>query len=150
VRASGYGQAVRDSSAQVPSIWIVDDDEPFRALVSDVAVAAGLHAIGLDPVDLVDRLRDPDAPDGVMLDGDVGRAQPTEGLTHVPRVVLCSAARYSDLPDGWATRPNVRVLVKPFTVDQLLPALRWLAVGEEADGWETPRPMEEREAPAAI
>lgn len=131
---------MRDVAAQVSRVWIIDDDEPFRAMVADASAMEGLQTDGFDPAELTDRLRAGDRPDGVMLDGGMGFAAYSDALSEVLRVVLCSARSYSDLPEWWIGRPNVRVLLKPFTLEQLVPALRWLALGEDGDGWETPRP----------
>ena len=121
-------------------IWMVDDDEGFRALSEAAASDAGIKVINLSAAAL-NELHASALPDGVMLDGTLLEGlQAEELLAGIPRIVICTGRTYGEIARPWTVHPHVRVLLKPMNLDAFQDAIRWLAGADDSSSWVTPRP----------
>jgi hypothetical protein len=121
-------------------IWMVDDDEEFRALSRAVAVETDVRVVSISTEELTERFGDP-LPDGAMLDGIVlTGAQAEELLLGIPRIVVCTGRQYAEIAERWTVHPHVRVLLKPMGLDAFQDAIRWLAGADDNSSWPTPKP----------
>ena len=129
------------ASAGVPRvIWMVDDDESFRALSTAAALDAGISVVSIGTQELVQRRGDA-LPDGAMLDGTILTGpQAEELLQGIPRLVVCTGREYKEIAERWTVHPHVRVLLKPMTLDAFQDAIRWLSGADDSSSWPSPNP----------
>lgn len=148
---AGESRASRPGPLPLPAprtVWLVDDDPGFRDLTAEVAREASIAVMNLSAEAFAAQPRVP-LPDGAMLDGVVlSHSESERFLTGVSRIVICTGLEYAQLRARWTQHPHVRVLLKPFQLDDLDAALRWLAGGDEEIGWQA-QPRRSPEASAA-
>jgi len=122
-----------------PSIWLVDDNEPFREVAQSIAGDAGIRLLCLTPDQLAAE-ETTDLPQGAFLDGAVLNSSAARYLVNIPRLVICTARDFGEISELWTGHANVRVLLKPFDLEEFDGALRWLAGGENVTPWEDTGP----------
>lgn len=110
----------------VSRLWLSDGDEGIRDLYADLAPGCLL----LSPDRLLERLDAGERPSGLVVDGLTLRRMPPDVLNVVlalPRLVVCTgrAAEIADLIDPEDNQ--VRLLPKPFSLDEFESLLRWLS-----------------------
>ncbi len=118
-----------------PSIWLVDDDEPFREVAQSIADDAGVRLLCITPAELSAE-ETADLPQGAFLDGALLDSSAARYLANISRLVICTARDFREIPEPWSRHPNVRVLLKPFDLPRFEGALRWLAGDEGVTPWE--------------
>lgn len=130
------------SDRRPKTIWLVDDDASFRDLTSDLAMDADIAVVGLSMAEFAAQPRVP-LPQGAMLDGvALSLAEVERYLAGIPRIVICTAHRYAEIAEPWTRHANVRVLLKPFHIQDFDKALRWLAGGDEEPDWQAHKLVE--------
>ena len=157
------------------STWLVDDDPEFRVLAADIAHHIGLAILPLTVDEAASRVGGGETPRAVAVDGASflprnGRAatdhgadstngappdagSPTRAHASAPRylelahrVLVCTAYLPEDLDADRLGDPRIRLLHKPFDLDDFESALRWLDAGvhpglpERAGSGERSRP----------
>ncbi len=122
--------------------WLIDDDQEFRGLAADVASQIGVPLRPLSVDEAVTLARAGEAPRAVVVDGEpfladpprAVDADPADGASYLERaerVLVCTAYLKDDLDSARLTDRRVRVLQKPFDLDDFETALRWLETGDE-------------------
>jgi hypothetical protein len=120
------------------TIWMVDDSREFRDLSDTVAAELRIAIITMGTAELAERRQTHDLPDGVLADSAVLSAPHAERLLEgIPRIVICTAKRYGEIPVEWETHLNVRVLLKPMQLADFESAIQWLAGDRDGTSWPT-------------
>ena len=115
-------------------IMVVDDSQElldlFRELLTDEGYEVVLNAVGIQDVAEVERVQ----PDLIILDHIIGDAavglQMVQQLQLAPAtaaipVIVCTAASLApDEMEGYLQTGGVRLVLKPFDVDELLQSVR--------------------------
>lgn len=119
-------------------IWLVDDDAAFCSLAKEVAERLGVSLVVMSR-DAALEWRGGRLPERVIVDGELFRASKSRGLTreptlpryleHAERVLVCTAYLEDDLDAERMTDPRIRLLRKPFGLDEFEAALAWLGRG---------------------
>jgi CheY-like chemotaxis protein len=114
-----------------PRVLVVDDEEAYRQMVSDILNGAGYVVVEAgDGADALEMLLDPEAPEPnvLVLDLQMPRMSGPEllkvmksyhRLNRIPVIVSSAGPRY-----GMAADPESAWLPKPFLPDQLLELVR--------------------------
>jgi DNA-binding response OmpR family regulator len=137
ISAEGMGSSqggmdgTRPGGAAPPRIAVINDYADFLEIVEAVLSEAGYDVAAFSGDDTtVDQVR-ATRPDLLIVDltlaesegraWDLTKLQAVEELRHAA-IVLCSADMHNldDWAARWAGRDRVEILVKPFTIDQLL------------------------------
>jgi hypothetical protein len=122
-------------------VWMVDDDRGFREMSDQVAIEAGIAVVTMGFDELAIRRQTHGLPDGIMLDGVIFEtARARELLDGIPRIVIATGRTYQSLATEWTHHDNVRVLLKPMSLEDFELAVRWLAGAQDSSTWPTPDP----------
>ena len=123
-------------------VWTVDDSRTFRDLSDQVALEAHVAITTMGIEELAIRRTTHDLPDGIMLDGMVLQTPGAElMLGGIPRIVICTGREYASIATKWAESPNVRILLKPMSLEKFELAIQWLAGADDSSSWPTPEPV---------
>ena len=115
-------------------IMVVDDSQElldlFRELLTDEGYEVVLNAVGIQDIAEVERVQ----PDLIILDHIIGGAavglQMVQQLQMQPAtatipVIVCTAASLApEETQGYLQAPGIRLVLKPFDVDDLLQCVR--------------------------
>jgi hypothetical protein len=122
-RHSGTGIALADGMRG--TIWVTDREPGIRLLFGELMPEAEV----IEPGELGRRLRLPDRPDALVIDGTQLlelSARQRSSLLGLPRVLICTGLSLTSIPMSLVAGPNVSVLAKPFCVEDLEVAIEWL------------------------
>jgi hypothetical protein len=114
--------ATKDRS--VSRLWLPDADEAIRQLYRDVVSNAEVLA----PDDLLLRLDSGERPAALIVDGRTLEGLPPDGRAIIfgtPRLAVCSGA-VGDLQVILHAAIDVRILQKPFSIDEFEAIVDWL------------------------
>lgn len=123
----------------MPSVWVIGHDDEFVELAREVSREAGLTVEGMKPSEALARIVN-EVPRGIMIDGSDtlvadGREFARRLLEHSERVVISTGRRSADLDPALVQHEKTRLMLKPFSLDSFVAALRWLSghddVGDE-------------------
>ena len=114
--------------ASVARIAVVDDDECFLALMTEVVAERGWELLSLSADSALERIR-AEQPDAVLLDlrlpGQVSGWEILQQLsasssTRTVPIILCSADTvHLENQRDWLAEHDISVLAKPFELDDL-------------------------------
>lgn len=110
----------------MPGLWLSDADVGIRELYAELVPGCLL----LSDDELLERLDAGERPSGLIVDGlTLQRMTPDmlDVLRALPRLAVCTgrAADVAELVTG--TETSVRLLAKPFSLDDFDALLRWLS-----------------------
>ena len=106
-------------------LWVSDREPGVRELFSELLPEAEV----LPPDELDARLALGQRPDAMIIDGTQLLELPARrrsALLALPRILICTGMMLASLPMKIVSGPNVAVLAKPFSVDDLEAAIEWL------------------------
>ena len=126
-------------------IMVVDDSQElldlFRELLTDEGYEVVLNAVGIQDIAEVERVR----PELIILDHIIGGAdvglqmvqqlQLQPGTATIPVIVCTAASLAPEETVGYLQAPGIRLILKPFDVDDLLQSVR-CALPLDADALE--------------
>jgi hypothetical protein len=115
------------------TIWITDREPGIRLLFGELMPEAEV----IEPAELNRRLRLPDRPIALVIDGTQLlelSARQRSALLALPRVLVCTGLSLTSIPMSLVAGPNVSVLAKPFCVEDLEVAIEWLRGAEAEPG----------------
>ena len=115
-------------------IMVIDDSqellELFRELLTDEGYEVVLNAVGIQDIAEVERVQ----PDLIILDHIIGGAavglqmvrqlQLQPGTATIPVIVCTAASLAPEETEGYLQAPGIRLILKPFDVDDLLQCVR--------------------------
>jgi hypothetical protein len=106
-------------------VWVSDREPGVRDLFRELLPEAEI----LTPEDFVARSALGQRPDALVIDGTQLMELPTRlrsAILKLPRVLICTGMLLASMPMRLVRGPNVAVLAKPFSMDDLDAALEWL------------------------
>ena len=106
-------------------LWVSDREPGIRGLFAELLPEAEVLA----PDELKSRLGMGQRPDGLVIDGTQLLELPVslrKSLLHLPRVLVCTGMLLASIPVNIVAGPNVAVMAKPFSVEDLESAIEWL------------------------
>lgn len=117
-------------------VWIVEPHDDLRTMLGEVAPP---DAEVLDEADFTRRIESGSRPDALLIDGSTllrldGERPALDGTL---RTLVVTGRPADDLPGPYLDRPSVRLLRKPFEIDEVERGLAWLTGGDD-DGWAEP------------
>jgi hypothetical protein len=117
-------------------VWIVEPHDELRTMLREVAPA---EAEVLDEADFSRRIAGGSRPDALLIDGSTllrldGERPALDGML---RTLVVTGRPADDLPAPYLDRPSVRLLRKPFEIDEVERGLAWLT-GSDDDAWAEP------------
>jgi hypothetical protein len=127
-RPSDSGIGIALAPAMRGTIWITDREPGIRLLFGELMPEAEV----IEPGELNRRLRLPDRPEAMVIDGTQLlelSARQRATLLALPRVLVCTGLSLTSIPMSLVAGPNVSVLAKPFCVEDLEVAVEWLREG---------------------
>ena len=110
------------------TIWVTDREPGVRLLFGELMPEADV----IEPGELGRRLRLPDRPEALVIDGTQLlelSARQRSALLALPRVLICTGLSLTSIPMSLVAGPNVSVLAKPFCIEDLEVAIEWLREG---------------------